>query len=79
MVELNRLILDESNISSSYKVDRKLDEIISYINSNYEKDLSLDSLAQKFYISKSYLMHRFKDVTGGSVHSYITKSSIWEV
>ncbi len=76
MVEFNRLILDESNISSSYKVDSKLEDIISYINANYEKDLSLDRLASKFYLSKSYLMHRFKDVTGGSVHSYITKKRL---
>lgn len=56
--------------------DTRLDEIISYINANYSKDLTIETLAKKFYISRSYLMHKFKNVTGGSVHSYINEKRL---
>ena len=56
--------------------DRRLDEVISYINNNFHKDLTIEKIAKKFYISRSYLMHKFKSVTGGSVHSYINQKRL---
>ena len=40
--------------------------------------LSVDGLAGRFYLSRYYLMHRFKAVTGYSLHQYITqKRLLW--
>ncbi len=76
MIFINRLVLDEKSIGSALVLDKKLDEIIAYINSHFCEDITIDRLSKKFFISKSYLMHRFKSVTGGSVHSYIIQKRL---
>ena len=36
----------------------------------------MDLLAKQFYMSRYYLMHRFKEVTGYTVHQYITQKRV---
>ncbi len=52
--------------------NEKINNILSYINTNLDEDLSLDSIAEKFYMSKYNMCHTFKQVTGFSVKQYIT-------
>ncbi len=59
----------ENDISKS---DKKIGEILKYINENLSSELSLDTLSEKFFISKYYLSHLFKQCTGYSVNQYIT-------
>jgi len=47
--------------------------ITNYIKKNYADKLSLESLAKEVYLSKSYLSSVFKQETGLSLTSYITK------
>ena len=62
----------------SYRLDPKMDEILQYIAAHLAEDLSVDGLAGRFYLSRYYLMHRFKAVTGYSLHQYITqKRLLW--
>lgn len=75
MIHINRLIKSEGG-HGGYVDDTKLDGVISYINENFTKPLSVDAIAQKFYISRSYLMQKFKSVTGGTIHSYITQKRL---
>ncbi|MBH5319437.1 helix-turn-helix transcriptional regulator [Paenibacillus sp. GSMTC-2017] len=49
----------------------KVKEIVSYINVNYAEKLSLDEIAEKFYSSKYYLAHSFKNQLGISIGNYI--------
>lgn len=76
MIELNRIALKDHTamVKEAFRSDPKLEEIIAYVNANLEKDLSLESIARQFYMSKSYLMHKFKEMTGYSAHKYIRKS-----
>ena len=60
----------------SYRVDPKLEEMLRYIASNLRADLSVDALAGRFYLSRYYLMHRFKAVTGYTVHQYVTQKRL---
>ena len=48
-------------------------KITNYIKKNCAEKLSLDSLAREVYLSKSYLSSIFKQETGMSLTSYITK------
>ena len=48
-------------------------DILEYINENFGEDLSLDSLANRFFISKYHLSREFTRVTGSSVHRYVTQ------
>lgn len=46
-------------------------DIIAYINRHLAEDLSLDNLCKRFYISKSHLNRKFKQLTGSTVWEYI--------
>ncbi len=50
--------------------------VIRYLNANIEKNVSLDKLARRFFVSKYYLCRAFKKYSGTSVHSYINYKRI---
>ncbi len=60
----------------SYRVDPKMEEIIRYITGNLAEDLSVESLSKRFFLSRYYLMHRFKDITGYTLHQYISQKRL---
>lgn len=43
----------------------------TYLDENYESKISLDSLCAKFFISKHYLTHSFKEQFGMTITSYL--------
>lgn len=45
--------------------------IKNYLDQHYNEDLDLDVIAQKFFISKYYLSHQFKNMTGYGFKNYI--------
>jgi AraC-like DNA-binding protein len=57
-------------------VDPVIEEVLQYIAANLEKELSVDALAKRFYLSRYYLMHRFKEATGYTVHQYISQKRL---
>ena len=57
-------------------MEKKIYSVTSYIHAHYFEDLSLDTLAQKFYISSCYLSHQFKDVTGFTLTDYIQMTRV---
>lgn len=75
MIYVNRLALCDSGIAGTVE-DEKTHDIISYINAHYDENLTIERLAQTFYISRSSLIHHFKNATGGSVHSYINQKRL---
>ena len=50
--------------------------ILSYISEHYSEDLSLDFLANEFFISKYHLSREFSRVVGTSVHRYIVQKRL---
>ena len=54
----------------------QLKEILSYINNNFTKNITLDELENQFFISKYHLCHVFPKATGLTVHQYITKKRL---
>lgn len=67
-----------AEITSKHYDSSKVEEVLQYINQNLESDLSLDHLADQFFISKYHLCHLFKDFTGFSIGKYITyKRVMW--
>ena len=76
LIRVNRDILADRTAleqQDSYRVDPKMDEVLRYIGENLSGELSVDALAGRFYLSRYYLMHRFKAVTGYTLHQYITQ------
>lgn len=56
--------------------NRRMGEIIRYINANFTRQLSLEEIAERFFISKYHLLRQFKSYTHATVHSYILTKRI---
>ncbi len=79
LVGVNRDVLRSRTAQEerdSYRVDPKMEEILKYIAAHLEEELTVDLLAKQFFLSRYYLMHRFKAVTGYTVHQYISQKRL---
>lgn len=70
----NSYMEHESNVQ-----DVIVKKIINYIDTNYMKTITLDFLEQEFFISKYYISHVFKQVTGFTIIEYLQSRRIIEV
>ncbi len=52
------------------------EEILSYLNSHITEDISIQALAEHFFLSQSYLCKVFKNATGTTVHKYVNAKRI---
>ena len=50
--------------------------VIKYLNEHITKDVSLDKLARRFFVSKYYLCRAFKKHNGISIHGYINQKRV---
>lgn len=53
------------------KSKRMLD-IMHYLDDHLTEDLDIDTLAEKFYISRFHMMRRFREETGTTIHAYLS-------
>lgn len=59
--------ITQEGINQSFK------ELLLYVNSNYQNDLKLGGLSDKFHINLTYICDLFKKVTYKTFSSYITE------
>lgn len=78
MVYLNRIFLGNLWLEGddALKYDKQIENVLGYINENLTEDLSVEQLSEKFFISKYYLMHKFKSETGFTVYNYILQKRL---
>lgn len=57
--------------SSAASADHIVSSVQTYISAHYGEQLSLDQLAQQFYLSSSYLSRLFKRETGTTLTTYL--------
>ena len=76
LVNICRWIKTEKTGVEGIANDRKILNILQYVNENIGNDLSIDGIAEKFFISKYHMMRRFRAETGYTVHSYITNKRL---
>ena len=50
--------------------------VARYLNTNFRKNVSLDRLARRFFVSKYHLCRAFKEYSGISVHAYVNHKRI---
>lgn len=75
MIFLNQLYKEHKQIKKrSHHL--KIDAILTYINQNIQEPLTIESIAQHFYLSSSYLCRIFKAATGTTINKYITAKRI---
>lgn len=78
LVILNKAYTKNYNLDVSDDIfyDKTTEKIMKYINENLQHSLSIEELADKFELSKHYLMRKFKKQTGHSVHNYIIQKRL---
>lgn len=77
LIELNRCCISNPEIFHKMaRYDKKVVEIIHYINENLASDLTIETLSDKFFLSKYHMMRKFKEETGYSMHQYILEKRI---
>ncbi len=77
--ELLTLIMEESwpldeRASSTKRKD--LEEILDYLQKHYAQKITLDELAERFFINKFYLTRIFKQQVGMSINQYLLQYRI---
>ena len=63
---------DISNIHDQ-ESNNLLENILSYINKNYQTIQSLDEISNRFFITKFHLCRIFKENTGTTINTYINQ------
>ena len=77
LIQLNRDTMEgAAGEDVVYRFDVKMEEVTRYIGEHLSEDLPIQRLAQEFYLSRYYLMHRFKEVYGVTVHQYIRQKRL---
>lgn len=73
MIQLNRIsISGGTQYIDTYSSNEKIVEIIDYLNHNLTKELSIDNISDRFFMSRYYLMHSFKEATGYTIGNYVS-------
>ena len=67
------LALLRKNTIPSGNIPRKIQKITSYINKNFDKDISLENIAKEFETSANYLGKQFKNLLGITYNDYINR------
>ena len=73
---LNRLVYEQNTPKQKNSEYVLYQQLAEYIEEHIEEDLSLDTLARKFFVSKYHVAHVFKDNLGISIHQFITKKRL---
>lgn len=69
----NNISLNKDN---AYKYNEQVQQIITYINENITEPITIDYLANHFYLSNSYICRIFKAATGTTISKYISARRI---
>ncbi len=73
MIQLNRAALhDRVKFIDHSPSDEKIVDILGYLNEHLTEDISIDALSARFYLSRYYLMHAFKEQTGYTIGGYLS-------
>lgn len=72
---LNRLIYERLH-PIVHRDSTLFENLSDYISEHLGDDLSLETLAGQFYVSKFYIAHLFRDTLGLSVHQYVLKKRL---
>ena len=76
MLRLNRIVYEMLEPEKNANEASLYTNLVEYIENHLEEELSLEKLAEEFYVSKYHIAHVFKDNIGLSIHQYITKKRL---
>ena len=76
MIGLNRAADSHGDLRPAGTSDQVVDAVLHYINEHYSESLTLDQLAEQFFISKYHLLRKFDAQVGTTVHRYILQKRL---
>lgn len=76
LITLNRMAIQNKGEGQIKAPESVIYNILSYVNEHYQEDLSLDDLANRFFLSKYHLSREFQRLVGTSVHRYIIQKRL---
>lgn len=76
LTEMIMLLSAISADSLKSRDDTLAARVAKYINVNIHRELSLDILSHRFFVSKYYLCRAFKQQSGTSIHNYINRKRV---
>ena len=72
----NRNHPETTGLSPVMPQDKRIAEILRYIDAHLSEDLDAESIAKAFFVSKFHMMRQFRRETGTTVHLYITQKRL---
>lgn len=71
LLHLHRSMHYQQNFPQENKSVSLVKNVVTYVMANATKNITLEQIADEFFISKYHLAHEFKKVMGTSVYHYI--------
>lgn len=72
----SRHFFDFTKPARPQRQDVLISGMLAYIEDNLSSNLSLDALAQRFFVSKYHLSHLFRTAMGTTIHKYVLKKRL---
>lgn len=76
LIEFLHILNTETHFSQTYISNPQIEKILTYIDENLSKKLSLEEIAQHVFLSKYHMCRLFKNYVGYTVNQYITTKRI---
>lgn len=78
MIHLNRAALhNHIEFIGDSASNEKILAVLNYLNEHLTEDISIDELSSRFFLSRYYLMHTFKEQTGYTIGSYLSTKRLF--
>lgn len=72
LIGLSRSLDGGAQFAAPSAYDEKIEAILRYLSVHLTEPLSIDDLAERFFISKYHMMRQFRAQTGYTIHGYLT-------
>lgn len=73
---LSRLVYEQTFAAAREEERSLLQSLCAYLEAHLTEPLSLGALAERFFVSKYYIAHLFKEQLGVSVHQYLLQKRL---
>ena len=71
LVEINRLALQTTSRIRKMEDPDLVSQVLAYIGIHYRENITLETLASEFFVSKYHLSHEFSHRVGTSIYRYV--------
>jgi len=77
LVTVNRLVSQQGSwMDEDSHTNRAVAQVVGYVNLHYNEPITLDQLAEQFFVSKYHLSREFSHQMGISIYHYIQKKRL---